>query len=68
LYLEFALAQEDEIGDIERSGSCAIITLIVDDICYIANTGDSRAVMSAQGGKQVITLSNDHKPTDIIEV
>jgi protein phosphatase 2C family protein 2/3 len=47
LYLEFALAQEDEIGDIERSGSCAIITLIVDDICYVANTGDSRAVMSA---------------------
>jgi len=42
--------------------------LIVDDICYIANTGDSRAMLSVSGGKQVLTLSNDHKPTDPIEV
>ena len=41
---------------------------VVDDICYIANTGDSRAVMSVNGGQQVLTLSNDHKPTDPIEV
>jgi protein phosphatase 2C family protein 2/3 len=68
LFVEFALGQEQEIGDIERSGSCAIITLIVDDICYIANTGDSRAMLSVSGGKQVLTLSNDHKPTDPIEV
>lgn len=42
--------------------------LVVDDICYVANTGDSRAVMSVRGGSQVLTLSNDHKPTDPIEV
>lgn len=41
--------------------------LVVNDICYVANTGDSRAVMSVNGGKQVVTLSNDHKPTDDIE-
>jgi serine/threonine protein phosphatase PrpC len=37
-------------------------------MCYIGNTGDSRAVMSTLGGKKVVTLSNDHKPTDDIEV
>lgn len=30
----------------ERSGSCAVISLIVGDMCYIANVGDSRAIMS----------------------
>ena len=56
------------MGDIDRSGSCAIIALIIDDMCYIGNTGDSRACLSADGGRTVVGLSNDHKPTDEIEV
>jgi serine/threonine protein phosphatase PrpC len=44
------LNQEQEVGDIERSGTCATTMLVVDDICYIANTGDSRAIMSVSGG------------------
>jgi serine/threonine protein phosphatase PrpC len=34
----------------------------VDDICYIANVGDSRAVMSKNGGKDIVELTTDHKP------
>ena len=68
LFLEFAEGQQFEVGDIDRSGSCAIVALIIDDMCYIGNTGDSRACMSADGGKQVVGLSNDHKPTDDIEM
>lgn len=30
----------------DRSGSCALTVLIVNDTCYIANVGDSRAVLS----------------------
>ena len=52
---------------IERSGSCAIVVLIVGDICYTANVGDSRAVLSSGGGQQVIALSRDHKPSDVDE-
>ena len=48
----------------DKSGSCAIVILIVQDVCYSANVGDSRAVMSADSGKKVIPLSNDHKPGD----
>jgi len=39
------LAQVD--GNItEKSGSCAVVILIVEEMCFIANVGDSRAVLS----------------------
>jgi len=52
---------------LDKSGSCAITALFVDDICYIANVGDSRAFMSADGGKFCVALSRDHKPNDELE-
>jgi len=47
---------------LDRSGSCAIVTLFVDDVCYTANVGDSRAIMSCEGGRYTMALSEDHKP------
>ena len=62
---------------LDKSGSCAITSLFVgnswfvnffiDDVCYIANVGDSRALMSADGGQYTIALSRDHKPNDELE-
>lgn len=52
---------------VERSGSCAIVVLIVGEVCYIANVGDSRAVLSSNGGSSVVALSKDHKPSDVDE-
>jgi protein phosphatase 2C family protein 2/3 len=48
----------------DKSGSCALVLLFVRDRCYIANLGDSRAVMSLDGGTKTIDLSNDHKPCE----
>lgn len=52
---------------LDSSGSCAIIVLIINDSCYIANLGDSRALYSLDDGKNLYQLSRDHKPNDPIE-
>ena len=36
--------------------------MIVGDICYVGNVGDSRAIMSVNGGKNYVQISTDHKP------
>jgi len=64
LFLQFAEKQEEELGDIDRSGSCAVVAIIIDDVCYVANVGDSRAIMSKNTGSEVYNLSTDHKPTE----
>lgn len=51
-------------GTHDKSGSCALVLLIVDDTLYICNLGDSRAVMSQQSGNSVYALTRDHKPSD----
>ena len=57
---------EDQ-GVIDKSGSWAIVALIVGDLCFVANVGDSRAVLSGDGGKKIFPLSLDHKPSDEVE-
>lgn len=46
----------------DGSGSCALTVLIFDNKLYIANIGDSRAIMSLNGGTKVKQLTTDHKP------
>ena len=58
---------------IDKSGSCALIVLLIglfitrDRTCYVANVGDSRAIMSQQGGVIIKQITTDHKPGDEAE-
>ena len=52
----------------ERNGSCGIVVLTVGKECYVANVGDSRAIMSADRGKKLFLLSRDHRPNEDYEV
>jgi protein phosphatase 2C family protein 2/3 len=49
---------------VDKSGSCALVVMIINDELYIANVGDSRAVMSFKGGNIVKAVTNDHKPSE----
>jgi protein phosphatase 2C family protein 2/3 len=52
---------------IDKSGSCALIALIINDILYAINLGDSRGLYSKDGGKEFYQITRDHKPNDNIE-
>lgn len=47
------------------SGCTALVVLVVADVVYVANIGDSRCVLSRNG--KTICLSTDHKPEDRAE-
>jgi serine/threonine protein phosphatase PrpC len=36
--------------------------------CFIANVGDSRALLSQNNGQKIINLSQDHKPNLEVEM
>jgi serine/threonine protein phosphatase PrpC len=55
----------DEILD--KSGSWAIVVLVVGSQCFVANVGDSRALLSSNNGTKIYSLSRDHKPSDEAE-
>lgn len=63
----YKVNENNEVEILEKAGSCAIVILIIGEMCYIANVGDSRSVMSGEGGDKIYGLSRDHKPMDEIE-
>jgi protein phosphatase 2C family protein 2/3 len=52
---------------LDKSGSCALIILIIDNLLYAINLGDSRALFSYNGGSSLFQITRDHKPNDEIE-
>ena len=51
-------------NNIDFSGSCALILLIIENKIYIANVGDSRAIISLNQGNKIYPLTIDHKPNN----
>ena len=51
----------------DNSGSCALVCLFEQEKLFVANVGDSRALMSRGRGAQVQQLTVDHKPDEPAE-
>ncbi len=64
-FIENQLTTEE--GRHDNSGSCGLVMATIDDTCYICNIGDSRAVISRNGGKITQAVTRDHKPSDEME-
>ena len=52
---------------IEKSGSCALTILNIGEKIYCANAGDSRAIYSENGSREVYQISYEHKPQNEME-
>ena len=63
----FKLKCKEKLEESDISGSCALVAVIFDNKLYIANIGDSRAIMSINGGNKIRQLTVDHKPDNLIE-
>ena len=48
----------------ELSGSCAIVLLLINNTCYCANIGDSRAIYVAKRNKRLYQVNMEHKPNE----
>jgi hypothetical protein len=52
---------------LDKSGSCALSALIIDEYCFITYLGDSRSIYSFDSGKSLYQVTRDHKPNDNVE-
>ena len=66
---EFKAIAFDTINNklLDKSGSCSISILLIDEWCFVTYLGDSRALYSYDSGNQFLQISRDHKPDDRIE-
>ena len=53
--------------EIEKSGSCALTILSIGKKIFCGNVGDSRALYSENGSKEIYQISYEHKPQNEIK-
>ena len=55
------------IDSIEKSGACVLLMILVNDLIYFSNIGDSRAIIGTDSGLRLANLTIDHKPNEANE-
>ena len=62
----FKVVNESFLGELEDGGCTACFAVVVNDVLWVANAGDSRCVVVGPRG-DVILATKDHKPSDPAE-
>ena len=52
---------------LDKSGSCALSAIMINEWCFISYLGDSRGLYSFDSGTQLFQITRDHKPNDVTE-
>ena len=55
---------ENNLDNLNNSGSCALVIIATENKFYIGNCGDCRAIMSLKKGQKIKPLTIDHKPNN----
>ena len=55
------------IKENDKSSSCALVSLIIDNNLYIVGCSDSHAINSINSGKEIQLLNSIHRPNNIKE-
>ena len=64
----FSMVTDSGTGNLnDKSGSCSVSILIIDEWCFVTNLGDSRGLYSLESGNKFLQITRDHKPNDPIE-
>jgi len=66
-YLQSIYSNKGFPQEYDKSGSCALVIIFIDETCYVANLGDSRALLSENLSRNLFYITNDHKPEDYNE-
>ncbi|XP_058964668.2 integrin-linked kinase-associated serine/threonine phosphatase 2C-like [Pocillopora verrucosa] len=64
------LLEASKASPVWKDGSTAVTALVMDDVLYVANLGDSRALLcrcGENGETSVVSLSKDHSPSQYEE-
>lgn len=64
------LQEASKASPVWKDGSTAVTALVMDDVLYVANLGDSKALLcrcSDDGKISVVSLSKDHSPSQYEE-
>lgn len=61
-FLNYFATNDNRNSILDLSGSCVLLCLTVDDEIYIANIGDSRAVLVKNKLRDTKAITTDHKP------
>ena len=67
IFLKKSLVQFKKSKEIDLSGSCANLCFIINDTIYLANLGDSRAILFKKKMSEIYQLTHDHIPNDFNE-